>query len=248
MDLLDLLAQDNFIIINRTLANEIGLENAIVLGALCSYQRAFKGEEFYREQDKLIQDTCLTEYLVRKAIKDLKELNLISIEKKGLPAKYYYKINTTSLIKILTTSGAKFDTTSDTKNDTTKNNNNKDNNSNNNIKENTKESEKESKILELFNEFWDIYPRKVDKKGSYKAFKNIDNIIEIAPEIISAVKKHKQTKQWQNSQYIPHPTTYLHQERWETVEEDRDIDKWFNDYWKDAKRETEREQIWKKEN
>lgn len=110
-----------------------------------------------------------------------------------------------------------------------------------NNKENTKESEKESKILELFNEFWDIYPRKVDKKGSYKAFKNIENIIEIAPEIISAVKKHKQTRQWQDIQYIPHPTTYLHQERWETVEEDRDIDKWYNDYWNDAKKEAERE-------
>ena len=44
-----------------------------------------------------------------------------------------------------------------------------------NNKENTKESEKESKILELFNEFWNIYPRKVDKKGSYKAFKNMKN-------------------------------------------------------------------------
>lgn len=118
MDILDLLANDNYIVLNKSLAKEIGIENAIVFGALCSYQRMYKDEEFYREQEKIIEDTCLTEYLVRKSIKELKELELINVVKKGLPAKYYFKINTTSALKILTSSGAKFDTTGDSKNET----------------------------------------------------------------------------------------------------------------------------------
>ena len=129
MDVLDLLASDNYIILNKSLAKEIGLENAILFGALCSYQRIFKEEEFFREQEKIIADTCLSEYLVRKSIKELKELQLISVCKKGLPAKYYFKINTSSVLKILSSSGANFYTTGDYKFDTTINN--KENNKNN---------------------------------------------------------------------------------------------------------------------
>ena len=62
MDALDFLAQNNYIIVNKTLIKEIGLENAVVLGAMCGYQRGFGNEFFYREQEKIIEDTGLTEY------------------------------------------------------------------------------------------------------------------------------------------------------------------------------------------
>lgn len=136
MDILDLLAGDNYIIVNKTLIKEIGLENAIVFGALCSYQRSFGNEEFYREQEKIIDDTGLSEYVVRKAIKELKELELIEITKKGMPAKYYYKINLSLTFKFLKSSGIKFDTTSPIKFDTTNNNINNNINSNINLSNN----------------------------------------------------------------------------------------------------------------
>lgn len=119
MDVLDLIASDNYITLNKTLLKKLGVEATILFGALCSYQRYFNGEEFYKEQDKLIEDTCLTEYLLRNATKILKDLGLISVIKKGLPAKNYYKVNADKLLELLTTSGAKFDTTGDIKNDTT---------------------------------------------------------------------------------------------------------------------------------
>ena len=39
--------------------------------------------------------------------------------------------------------------------------------------------------------------------------------------IISAVEVQKKSLQWQkdNGQYIPNPTTYIHQERWKSVNE-----------------------------
>lgn len=152
MDILDFIASDNYIPYNRTLAKKFGVENAIVFGALCGYQRYYGKQEFFREQAELMNDTCLTEYSIRKSIKDLKDLNLISVSKKGLPAKYYYKINTNRLVEILTTSGDEIATTSGIEICTTggcKNNttNNKTNNKKENIiiNNNIKETEQKTK-------------------------------------------------------------------------------------------------------
>lgn len=119
MDVLDLIASDNYITLNKTLLKKLGIEATILFGALCSFQRYFNGEEFYKEQDKLMEETCLTEYLLRNATKILKDLGLISVIKKGLPAKNYYKVNADKLLELLTTSDSKINTTSDIKNDTT---------------------------------------------------------------------------------------------------------------------------------
>ena len=73
----------------------------------------------------------------------------------------------------------------------------------------------------LFNQFWTVYPKKVDKKGSFRAFKNIPRLKEVFPGILQALEIQKQSAQWtkENGQYIPNPTTYIHQERWLTVTE-----------------------------
>lgn len=73
----------------------------------------------------------------------------------------------------------------------------------------------------MFLEFWSIYPKKVDKKGAFRAFKHIPKLKEAFPGIIRALEIQKQSIQWSkdNGQYIPNPTTYIHQERWLTVTE-----------------------------
>ena len=73
----------------------------------------------------------------------------------------------------------------------------------------------------MFLEFWDAYPRKVDKTGSERAFKRIPKLKEVFPSIMSALEVQKNSEQWNknNGQFIPHPTTYIHQQRWETVTE-----------------------------
>ena len=71
----------------------------------------------------------------------------------------------------------------------------------------------------MFLEFWEMYPKKVDKKGSFRAFKNIPKLKEVFPGIMAALEIQKQSEQWtkNNGQFIPNPTTYIHQERWLTV-------------------------------
>lgn len=74
----------------------------------------------------------------------------------------------------------------------------------------------DEKMKLLFEDFWKAYPRKVNKQGAYKAFKNIKHIEKILPDILADLEVKRNSKDWQkdNGQYIPHPTTYLHQERW----------------------------------
>lgn len=188
MDLLDLLAQDNYIIFNKTLAKEIGIESSILFGALCSYQRAFKGQEFFREQGRIIEDTCLTEYSVRKAIKDLIEKGLINVEKKGLPAKYYYQINTTRMIELLSTSGCENDTTRENEIRTTRGsestavNNNKDNNNNKNNNSLIDRRKKYFQNDELNNLFYDF----LDLRKKLKAV-NSDRAIQM---LLSQLSKY----------------------------------------------------------
>lgn len=95
----------------------------------------------------------------------------------------------------------------------------------------TKETKKEKEIKKkeslldevekMFLEFWTAYPKKVDKKGSFRAFKNIPKLKEVFPGIMRALEVQKGSRQWtsDNGQYIPNPTTYIHQERWLTVTE-----------------------------
>ncbi len=113
MGILQLLAKENYITYHKTLAKNIGVDEAILFGELCSMSNLY-GYEFFCEQSRLVNDTCLTEYRIRNAMKTLQKENLVSVVKKGLPAKNYYMLHEERLLEILecqSTSDDKFDTT-----------------------------------------------------------------------------------------------------------------------------------------
>ncbi|MBR5285472.1 MAG: hypothetical protein IKU30_01105 [Clostridia bacterium] len=86
----------------------------------------------------------------------------------------------------------------------------------------------------LFEEFWAAYPRKVNKKGCRSLFKRIPHIKKRFPDIMAALQEQKKSRQWRFVEFIPHPHTWLNQERWETTEaSDKDIDDLVNEVWKD---------------
>ena len=88
-------------------------------------------------------------------------------------------------------------------------------------KENKQQDGVLSEVETMFLKFWSIYPKKVDKKGSFRAFKNIPKLKEVFPGILQALEIQTKSAQWtkDHGQYIPNPTTYIHQERWLTVSE-----------------------------
>lgn len=76
--------------------------------------------------------------------------------------------------------------------------------------------EKETQLDAAFERFWEAYPKKVDKKGARRSFAKVKAPLET---LLQAVEQQKQSRQWQedNGRFIPNPTTWLNQERWETT-------------------------------
>ncbi|MDD3229402.1 MAG: DUF6291 domain-containing protein [Oscillospiraceae bacterium] len=68
-----------------------------------------------------------------------------------------------------------------------------------------------------FTEFWAAYPKKVGKKAADAAWKKLKPDTILHDRIIAAVEKAKRTEQWQkeNGRFIPNPTTWLNQGRWD---------------------------------
>lgn len=67
---------------------------------------------------------------------------------------------------------------------------------------------------EAFERFWSVYPRKVGKQSAKRAFEKVKVPLET---LVTAVERQKCSDQWtrDNGQYIPHPTTWLNQGRWD---------------------------------
>ena len=121
MGILHLLAKENYITYHKGLAKKLGVDEAILFGEMCSLTNVY-GDEFFCDQEKLMEETCLTEYRVRNAVKTLQEVRLLKVDRKGMPAKNYYTLNEDVLIEMLDlhrTCCANFDTTRDCKFDTT---------------------------------------------------------------------------------------------------------------------------------
>ena len=227
MNTLDLIARDNWICLNRAIAKTLGVENAIMVGLLASYQRTF-GEGFYREREVMIDDSCLTEYAVKKSLRELQDKGILSIEHKGIPARPYYTINTEALdqyIEYRPPRQVDFDLSGEVDFDLSNNNtNNNRDNQRNNKKENNKDTlvgGETDQIQIMFEQFWKEYPRKVSKKTAFTAFKNIKHLKDEFPIIMQAVKLKKGSNDWRKNggQYIPHPATFIHQERWKDEEQ-----------------------------
>ena len=101
-----LLSSTAFLVLNKNLAREIGLKAAVLLSDLISKEEYFitKGMSdgwFFNTEANIQEDTTLNPYHQRKCIKTLKNLNLISVKRKGIPAKQYFKINEEQVLQIL---------------------------------------------------------------------------------------------------------------------------------------------------
>lgn len=65
-----------------------------------------------------------------------------------------------------------------------------------------------------FTAFWSAYPRKVAKPAALKAWRSAKNRPPLA-DLLAALDRHKGNEQWQNSQFIPHPATWINGQRWD---------------------------------
>lgn len=88
-------------------------------------------------------------------------------------------------------------------------------------KPNESHKEKKSNVNKrnnnLFDRFWDVYPKKIAKQDAQRKFEKLNPDEGLLEVMIRAVEKQKQTEQWMKDggQYIPYPATWIHQKRWE---------------------------------
>lgn len=74
-----------------------------------------------------------------------------------------------------------------------------------------------SQQQERFNAFWQEYPKKQGKGAAETAWKKLKPSAELTEKMLESLEQAKNCAQWQREggQYIPNPSTWLNQKRWE---------------------------------
>lgn len=205
---------------NKVLQN---LSNAEALGLYCYLASLPQGWEFHKKQlrdhfgigiNKL--DTLIGLLEAHHLIRTVQVRT-----SKGRFAHFDLAVDdgTSYEIKELTNDVQPFNENRATDNRATVNSTYKENkNKLNNYKENTKllSASTDAQLREdvSFEDFWKIYPRKKNKVRSKKIWdkKKYSDIATLICEDV--VRRKHEEAQWQNPEFIPHPSTYLHNELW----------------------------------
>ena len=105
MNILSILASDNYIVINRDLLKKYGINVTLMLCELASEYNYFdkngKLEDgmFYSTIDNISERTGLSKYQQAEALKALDDDGIVKSVIKGMPAKRYFKIDVEELTK-----------------------------------------------------------------------------------------------------------------------------------------------------
>jgi hypothetical protein len=78
-------------------------------------------------------------------------------------------------------------------------------------------SRDDRKAMEVFDLFWKLYPRKVNKEAARKAWLKLKPDEDVFEAIVLALGWQTSSRDWtrDGGQYIPYPASYLNGRRWE---------------------------------
>lgn len=65
-----------------------------------------------------------------------------------------------------------------------------------------------------FDTFWEAYPRKVGKPSAGKAFARLKPDDDLQRAMLAALTRHRDAWRGTDQRFIPHPATWLNDERW----------------------------------
>ena len=175
INIVSLLASDNFIVINRELLKRYGLNATLMLCELASEYNYYNKEGeleddglFFSTIENISDKTGLSRYQQAEALKTLDEMGIVKTIVKGIPAKRYFKLDIEKLAsKIANNSPSSLQKTDklDVKKLATNNNNIKIINKNNN--KNTKgQGDKENENEEQVQEMERVYQHYLDQFGT----------------------------------------------------------------------------------
>lgn len=104
---LEILAQDNFLQINKKLLANLGLEKAIFISYLIDKYKYFKKKDnlkdgyFYSTDNDISLFSGLKLKTIQNIKKEEEKMGLFSTKKEGIPAKTFYKINFYEINKLI---------------------------------------------------------------------------------------------------------------------------------------------------
>lgn len=80
-----------------------------------------------------------------------------------------------------------------------------------------------NKDIDHFDTFWKAYPKKVGKAVAEKSFNKLKVNDQLLNDMLSAINNQRRSKQWQDKQFIPNPSTWINQRRWDDEQEDEPV-------------------------
>jgi len=105
--IMNLLSNNGYIIVNKSIIQKIGLHEAIILGEMCSEYTYWSNENrlengfFYSTRENIQENTGLSPYQQRQSFKNLIDRGIIIIKEMGMPQKTWYSLNETAIYQLL---------------------------------------------------------------------------------------------------------------------------------------------------
>lgn len=105
--MINLLANNGYIVLNKILMKKFGLYEAILIGELSSEQIYWEKRNelvdgfFYSTRENIEEQTMLSAYQQRLTLDNLITNNIITIKSKGMPLRTWYTINEEPLFKLV---------------------------------------------------------------------------------------------------------------------------------------------------
>lgn len=97
----------NFIMTNRDIIAEFGVNSAVMLGEYMEWMNYFRKRNelkfgyFFATKESIEKSTKLSPYKQRKATSILQAVEILDVKHIDIPPKTYYKINEEKLLKVL---------------------------------------------------------------------------------------------------------------------------------------------------
>jgi len=162
----------------------------LILFILSNY--ADENQSCYPSEKHIAKLAGVSDRTVRRSLKYLEDFGLLRIEhQSGTSNRYYLSVDTD-----VQTPKDTHDLTLRTPMTT-------------NTKGNTKD-----KYTDEFEEFWKVYPRKINKHHTYKKWKKVIEEITHKKLLVLTIRFAEQTQRNNTEEkFIPHPSTWLNQKR-----------------------------------
>lgn len=224
---LEIFSSESYLVVNKRLLKKYGPNVSIFISNLIDKYTYFRekdklkdGDWFFQTHEQIMEQTGLSLHEIRACKTLLKRKEVIETKLKGVPPKEWYRIDLQELINTIQ-EDIKPPKDAETASLTIENTDaytNKEIIYKERLLCNSATDNTFVIVPNLFDRFWNIYPKKKSKGAALSAWTKICNKKPKErptwKSVKLAIREQTNTEQWQNPLYIPNASTWLNQSRW----------------------------------